>query len=729
MKHHSPLQRLVFFLLRIRYSTRAVGASNIPATGGALMVCNHVSYVDTLFLAMSSPRPIRFMADRKFFSKTLLGFILRTFDAIPVSPQKAKEALRTAADCIKSGEIVCIFPEGQLTRTGCLMELKSGFEIIARRAECPILVAHLDGLWGSIYSFEGGRYFLKLPHGWHRKITVSYAAPLTTESATAPLVREKMLEMAEASMRRRIHGSLAVELIRALGGRPFGECMVDPSMSEKPLNSGSILALSTALAGIWRKALPAKRIGVILPPGVAGTITNLGLLFAGRVPVNLNPTMSEAAARASLAAAGIDTVITTGIIRRKVTKFPWPAHVILIEDEKKKLSGATLALHFALAAVLPPRWLASLNGLSNNVTDHEATLLFTSGSSGLPKGVPLTHHNLLTNLRQVGETSFLMEGDRVLSSLPLFHSFGLTIGLFLPLIIRRVIITAPSPLDSDKIAEAAKRGNPTVLLGTPTFLRGYVKRIPPEAFARLRLAASGAEKMPADLAAAWKERFGCEVVEGYGLTEASPVVSFNMAPPEQGLGADSVQIGSCAGSTGRLLPGLAARFLDEGTGEHKPGAQRGLLALRGANLVNGYLDGQNPDKFRGGWYVTGDIARFDDDGFLFIEGRSSRFSKIGGEMVSHIAVEEAIVTALGVAEAGDCVLGLPDPDKGEELILLTTRKVTRDELRQALMKNSVPNLWIPRRVVQLEKLPVLSSGKLDLAGCKAAAEAADVPAA
>jgi len=722
MKHKSLLQHLVFLVLRFRYAVRAEGASNIPKTGGALMVCNHVSYVDTLFLAMTSPRPIRFMSDRKFFGQPILGFILRAFHAIPVSPQRAKEALRAAADCIQAGEIVCIFPEGQLTRTGCLMELKSGFEIIARRAKCPVLVAHHDGLWGSIYSFEGGRYFLKLPHGWRRRVTVSYAAPLKTDEATAPLVREKMLAMAEDALRQRTHGSLAVEMVRALGGQPFRECLVDPSAAAKPFKAGSVLAASLTLAKIWDKSLPKGRIGVILPPGMAGMMTNLALLFSGRIPVNLNPTMSEAAACSCLAQAGLDTIITAGIVQRKVTKFPWPANVILIEEEKKRLTGTALAFHFTAIVLLPTRWVAFFNGLSNNVADQEVALLFTSGSSGLPKGVPLTHRNLLANLRQVGETSFLMKQDRVLSSLPLFHSFGLTIGLFLPLVVRRAIITAPSPLDSDKIAEAARIGGPTVLIGTPTFLRGYIKRIPSEAFDQLRIVVSGAEKLPPDLSAAWLQKFGCDILEGYGMTEASPVVSLNMSPPEQGLGADTAQRGSSAGSAGRLLPGLAARFVDEETGAHLPGAQRGLMALRGANLVSGYLDGQGADKFRDGWYITGDIARFDDDGFLFIEGRSSRFSKIGGEMVSHTAVEEAIAIALGAVDAQDCVLGLPDPDKGEELILLTTREVTRDDVRQALMKTSVPNLWIPRRVVTLQRLPVLSSGKLDLAGCKAAAE-------
>jgi acyl-[acyl-carrier-protein]-phospholipid O-acyltransferase/long-chain-fatty-acid--[acyl-carrier-protein] ligase len=263
-----------------------------------------------------------------------------------------------------------------------------------------------------------------------------------------------------------------------------------------------------------------------------------------------------------------------------------------------------------------------------------------------------------------------------------------------------------------------------VLLATPTFLRHYLKRVPRDAFGTLRRAVSGAEKLPADLRAAFRARFGCEVLEGYGLTEASPVVSLSLPMPARGAGAESIQYGSRAASAGRLLPGIALRLLDSETLEDMPGAQRGLLALRGGNLVTGYLGAQAPEKFRDGWYFTGDIVRIDEEGFLFLEGRASRFSKIGGEMVSHAAVEEAIAAAVPAQTAQDCVIGVPCPDKGEELVLLTTRSISREALRRALASRAVPNLWIPRTVIQVLQLPALASGKLDLAACLKLAEGA-----
>lgn len=697
--------RLVALLAaRGRYSVKAAGLENLPGRGGALIVCNHVSYVDTIALSLASPRPIRFLSYAAFFKTPVLGGILRLFRAIPVSSTQAKDALRQAAGAIQAGELVCIFPEGQLTRTGCLMELKSGFEIIARRARCPVIVAHLDGLWGSIHSFEGGRYFTKWPRGLRRRVTVSFARPAGANVAT---VRQTMLDLAAAAMAGRPGRTLTRTLLDALSGNPFRTALRDGT---KALAAGDLLGLSLALGKKWRGNRSARRIGVLLPPGAAGTIANLGLLFAGKVPVNLNPAQSPANTRFSLSQAGVETVITARALHAKLPKFPWPESTVFLEDELRG-PGKYLSL---LAAYLVPT--AILARAVRAKMDDEAVLLFTSGSGGRPKGVPLTHRHLVTNIRQVAETGFLLPQDRLLTALPLFHSFGLTMGLLCPLAAKRAIITAPSPLDCEKLAEAARADAPTVLLATPTFLRQYLKRIPRDAFGTLRLAASGAEKLPAELHRAFRARFGCEVLEGYGLTEASPVVSFNLPHPARGLGAESFQAGSREGSVGRLLPGVTYRLFDEET----PG--RGTLALRGGNIITRYLDGAHAEKFRDGWHLTGDIARVDAEGFVFIEGRGSRFSKIGGEMVSHAAIEEALAQNLPPTGAQDCVVGLPSVERGEELTLLTTRDVTPADVLAALKKSGAPNLWIPRRVRRVDGLPVLASGKLDLAACRKLAE-------
>ncbi len=475
------------------------------------------------------------------------------------------------------------------------------------------------------------------------------------------------------------------------------------------MRAAPLLALSLALARRWR-TLSGPRVGLILPPGIAGTAANLALIFSGRTPVNLNPLLTPAAASSCMTLAGVDTVVTAAPLRKKFPAFPWPERTVLIENEISRLGPARLALALLRGFTTP------VSRFAKGSPDDEAVLLFTSGSSGLPKGAVLTHRNILSNIAQVSETSVLRLDDRLLTALPLFHSFGLAMGLFFPLLTGKVFITVPSSLEYSKLAEAARRDLPTVILSTPTFLSGYTRRICRDAFGTLRLAVTGAEKLRPEIASAFRERFGCDVMEGYGLTEASPVAAFNMPNPARGPGADSIQCGSRPGSVGRLMPGLACRLLDPDTGAET--TRHGILALRGPNVLSRYLGGVDAEKFLGGWYITGDIVRIDAGGFVFIEGRRSRFSKIGGEMVSHTAVEEAIARVLPPAEGlCDCVLGRPSPGKGEELVLLTTRDIDRASLASTLQRADMPNLWIPRDIIRIGRIPTLGTGKLDIASC------------
>lgn len=701
--------RLVTLLLsRMRYSVTARGVENLPKTGGVLLLCNHVSYVDTIALSLASPRPIRFISYDGFFKAPVLGYILKLFGTIPVSSTRARAALSTAAEHIRAGEVVCIFPEGQLTRTGSLMELKSGFEIIARRANCPVMVAQMDGLWGSIYSFEGGRYFTKWPKGLRRRITVAFATPLTAEAATAEQVRQTMLELgAESFMQRRLP-SLPKLLSHALLSNPWRNVIRDEA--GKGMTAGQLYAKSLIVAGLLRSRLHDRRIGVILPPGHAGAMVNLGLMFTGRIPVNLNPLASMEAGKSCLDLAEVRTIVTSIQIKRKLPNYPWPADTVFVEDclGATKIQTATALLH-------------SLSSVFHRTRpEDEAVLLFTSGSSGLPQGVPLTHRNIVSNLTQVTESGFLQPDDCLLTALPLFHSFGLVMGLLLPIASGRRIITSISPLDCERLAEAARHDAPTLLLSTPTFLRTYTRRIPRDAFGTIRLAITGAEKLPLQTAEAFRQRFGCDVVEGYGLTETSPVAALNMPHPKRGRGADSHQTGWKVGSVGRLVPGLAVRFYEND--HYRPAANRGILALRGPNVAAGYLK-KDDQKFQDGWLITGDVAHIDAEGFLFIEGRLSRFSKIGGEMVSHLAVEEAIGLSVPKDEdCIDCIVGCTCPEKGERLVLLTNREVTREMIRSAFAAREIPNLWLPRDIMQVIEFPVLASGKLDITSCRRLAE-------
>lgn len=709
-------------LARLIYPTKIVGAEHIPAKGGVLIVCNHVSYADVLPLALSCVRPIRFLSLDSLFKMPVLGTILRIFGCIPVSPLKAKDALKRAAEALACGEVVCLFPEGQLTRTGSIMELKPGFELIARRAGCPVVVAHLDGLWGSVFSYSGGRYFTKWPRRFRVPITVSFSEPIPPEAATTPRVRRVMLELGADAFARRseVRMGLGRALLHQMKARPWETQLVDYAQEGKTVSRGRLLAASLALAMRWRDALPGKRIGVVLPPGEAGAVANLALFFAGKIPVNLNPTVGTQAVEHALRTGEITTVLTASPVRRKLTKFPWPAGTRDLADEVKGLGRWEKIRAFAWAWIVPYPVLKHRLNLPAHGGDDEAALLFTSGSSGLPKGVPLSHANLMANAVQIRDIDLLGKTDRLLSALPLFHSFGLTVGLLTPLLGRRVLVTVPSPLESDKIAAAGRGGCTTLLLGTPTFLRQWMKRIDAADFPALRLAITGAEKLPVSLAEAFLEKFKAPVLEGYGLTETSPAAAFNLPDPPD-------QAGHRTGSVGRPLPGMAVRLLDPLTLAEVDGVGvSGIVAFRGANVVRGYLGSVEADKFHDGWFITGDLARFDADGFLFIEGRLSRFSKVGGEMVPHLAVEDAIqkIFPPGGDKIPDCVLGLPDGEKGEQLVVLSTRTLDPAALREGLAAAGLPNLWMPKRVIPVEAIPVLGSGKLDFGACKQIAERA-----
>jgi acyl-[acyl-carrier-protein]-phospholipid O-acyltransferase/long-chain-fatty-acid--[acyl-carrier-protein] ligase len=352
----------------------------------------------------------------------------------------------------------------------------------------------------------------------------------------------------------------------------------------------------------------------------------------------------------------------------------------------------------------------------------EASLLFTSGSTGDPKGAVLSHRNIVGNVSQFCELLDATRKDAILASLPFFHSFGATVTLWYPLIEGVRIVTYPTPLEVAKNAALVEKFKLTLLLATPTFLRGYLRKAEPEQLRSLRLTITGAEKLPLDLAKSFEERFKQRVFEGYGLTETSPVVSVNLPEPEPKRG-EQVQPSSRLGSVGKMAPGIAAEIREPETDKKLSLHETGMVWFRGVNIFEGYLhdEKRTAEVLRDGWLKTGDIGRFDEDGFLYIEGRLSRFSKIGGEMVPHESIEQKIIDLLGFAgrdERAVAIMGVQDEAKGEALVVLTAVDVDLAQLRDKLRDAGVPNLWIPKKICRVEAIPVLASGKLDLKRCQ-----------
>jgi acyl-[acyl-carrier-protein]-phospholipid O-acyltransferase/long-chain-fatty-acid--[acyl-carrier-protein] ligase len=334
----------------------------------------------------------------------------------------------------------------------------------------------------------------------------------------------------------------------------------------------------------------------------------------------------------------------------------------------------------------------------------------------------LTHRNILANCAQISSLSILPEDASLMGCLPLFHSMGFTVTLWYPMLRGCRIVTVPSPLDTRKIVDAIRDENVSVLIGAPTFVRPILKKAQPAELRSLDLVVTGAEKLPDDLFRTFLETFHIEILQGYGLTETTPATNINQPDPPRAATTDR-QKGKRTGSTGRLLPGMSARIVDPDTGRELATNETGMVLFRGANVFSGYLDDAEKTQaaFRDGWFVTGDLGRFDEDGFLFIEGRLSRFSKIAGEMVPHITVEQKIAEVFGWDQSEKplvAVTGIPDPAKGEALVVLTTESITMDELRERLLDGGLPNLWVPRNIQRVETIPMLGSGKLDLKGCR-----------
>lgn len=718
-------ERLIHFLGnllgRIVYRITVRGDDRLPA-GGFLLLPNHLTWVDAILLQLACPRPIRFVIFDAIYRLPALNFIFRTVGAIPISPRHAKDAIRTATDAIRRGEIVCIFPEGELSRNGMLLRLKRGFELIARAAECPVVPVWLDQLWGSIFSYEGGRYFFKMPRRLPYPVTVSFGEAIAAEKATNPLVRERFLDLGEACYRERapLREHLGRACVRGLKRRQFQTAAID-GMDHSRISRGMLLAAGIALSRWLHPRLSAARVGIVLPPGKAGLLANLAVLLGDRIPVNLNFTAGRTAIEASIAKAGLVECLSAGPVRKKLPDFPWPDRTILLEEILPKLKP-WIVFWRAVVLFAPARMLAWILDLPREGDQAEALLLFTSGSSGAPKGVALTHRNLRGNVAQFGEMLDLDQDDLILGCLPFFHSFGATVTILFPLLEGVTLVTYPTPLEAGKLAALIERYRITVFLSTPTFLRSFLRKAEPAQLATLNLLVTGAEKLPQDLADAIYEKFKIKVLQGYGLTETSPVASVNLPEPTPAGPDWSVQPSSRDGSAGKLAPGVTARIRDPQTDADLPLSDTGMLWLRGVNIFNGYLDdpARSAEVLRDGWFKTGDLGRFDEDGFLFIEGRLSRFSKIGGEMVPHETVESAVIEALALPkdERLIAIVGVPDEAKGEALVLLAARDIDPRALRAKLGAAGRPNLWIPKTVKRVEAIPLLASGKLDLAACQ-----------
>ena len=714
------LRFVLWVFTRTVYRLRVEGRGNIPARGGGLLVCNHLSFVDALLLLASTDREIQFFIFKGIYQRPWIRPFAKVLRAIPISselrPREMIAALRLASESVHAGNIVCIFAEGQITRTGQMLPFRRGFERIMKGVDAPIIPVALDGVWGSIFSFEKGRFLWKMPRSIPYPVTVSFGTPMPSDS-TPVQVRQAVQDLVAAAWpNRKPHMSLLHRsFLRTARRHPLRFAMAD---SQTPsVSFGSALVRTVFLGRRLRKTWEGQEmVGLLLPPSVPGALVNFAALLMGRVPVNLNYTVSAETLDSCINQCHITTVITSRTFLER-TKLTIPCRTVFLEEVAAAPGIVEKTLALLAACLLPAPLLELFLGRSRRVVlDDVATVIFSSGSTGEPKGVMLTHYNIASNVQQLDQAFRLTPADRTLGILPFFHSFGFTGTLCLPAVLGVGTAYHFNPLDSKTITTLVPQHTLTFMLATPTFLQLYLRACPPEAFGSLRFLLTGAEKLPDRLATAFEEKFGIRPFEAYGCTECAPAVTVNTTDYRS---AGFRQVGGKRGTIGHPMPGMSVRIVDPATREPLPIGQPGLLLVRGPNVMLGYLG--RPDKtaevLHDGWYTTGDIAMLDEDGFLQITDRLSRFSKIGGEMVPHIKVEEKLHEIAGTTDQTFVVTGLPDEKKGERLVVL--HKLTPAALQtclEGLSKAELPNLWKPRpdQFFHVNEFPHLGTGKLDL---------------
>jgi acyl-[acyl-carrier-protein]-phospholipid O-acyltransferase/long-chain-fatty-acid--[acyl-carrier-protein] ligase len=700
---------VIWSATRVFFRVRVIGAGHIPKCGSALIVANHVSYADALLIGGMTSRPIRFLMWQPMYEKKWLKPVCRMFKVIPVEQGVAKEALRPlreARTVLERGELVCIFPEGKLTPTSHVQPFQRGVELIAHsQKSLPIVPVYLDGLWGHPLSRKAGgslisRWRLRHP------VTMCVGEPLTGDASAAQM-RQRILELGceTATAARETTATLSHGFVRAAKRRWSSIAVADSSGMR--LSYGGTLTGSLMLKRwIEVNCSGSDSVGLIFPASVGGALANLGVTLAGKVAVNLNFTAGEDQLREAIRISGITTILSSRALIDKAKLSALPGMVFL-EDVLDTLSPLSKFVAMMRARFLPVTLLAG-----KARPEDPAAIIFSSGSTGTPKGVMLSHWNLVANADAAGQAYSVDTTDCILGALPFFHSFGYAYTLWFPLLHGFKAVFHSNPLDARTIGELAESNRPTLFLSTPTFCLSYLRKCTREQFASIRHLLVGAEKLQPSLAAAFQEKFGIRLLEGYGCTEMGPAVSVNVALDQ-------------AGSAGRPLPHVAVRVVDPETLTLLKEGETGLLLVNGPGRMIGYLGDEERTRqsLHDGYYVTGDLGYVDSEGYLHIVDRLARFSKIAGEMVSHLKIEEVLSELIG---NGRCVVtGVPDERRGERLaVIYTGDSVTPSQMIRQLEAAGLPPLWIPKRdqYFQVEAIPILGTGKVDLAAVRAMAK-------
>ncbi len=712
------IKSMLRWLLSRLYRVEINGSEYLEQFGErTLVVANHTSFLDALLFYAFLPVPATF-AINTYISRSWMGKLGSRFaDLFPLDPANPL-SIRSLIRRVQQGGCVVIFPEGRITVTGSLMKVYHGPGLVAERSRATVLPIRIEGAQYTPFSRLQGRVRLS----WFPKISLNVQPPrclvidpqyrgrVRREKAGA-LLTELMADMMfETANRNQTLVERVLEARRIHGGSH----VVAEDIQRTPMSYNTLLTRAYILGKkIAKETDSDEKVGVLLPGTLATVATFWGLQLQGRVPAMLNYTVGDQGMRSACETACLRTVITsrTFIEQAKLESslkvLSQHVRVVYLEE-----IAATIDWVDKLQGLMAAHWQHSLLRHATRDAHKPAVVLFTSGSEGMPKGVVLSHHNLCSNIQQLASRIDFNAQDIALNALPLFHSFGLTAGMLLPVTTGVRVFFYPSPLHYRIVPEVAYEINATILFGTNTFLAGYARFADPYDFYSLRYVFAGAEKLQDEVRRTWQDKFGVRIFEGYGATETSPVLAGNSP------------LANRPGTVGRLMPGMEYRLLTI------PGLEEGQrLQVRGPNVMLGYLLNDKPGvlvppatELGKNWYDTGDIVTMDDDGFIRICGRAKRFAKVAGEMVSLTSVE--VLASTTWPDALHAAIAIPDARKGEQIVLVTTESsADRAALLGQAQKSGVGELSIPKKIIPVHTMPVLGTGKIDYIAAKSLVEA------
>lgn len=699
------------------------GRRHLPDTGAVLLVGTHISFIDCLAFYASTDRDVYFVMGEEIYDRPFMGRLARMLNVIPVKRGATEADQAALAEAVRAhladGGVVCINNERRAEPEGTPFAWCDGYEALLADTCAALVPFYQSRMWESLYVFREGRVSWRLPNRLPYPIHIRYGEALDAETSTGDL-RGALNELGNAVHTERplrfqnLHHGFVKMARRCLFKTAIADAMTGRLNYFKTLVGSIVFArkLKTLLDG-------HEMVGVLLPPSVGGILANTSLSLLGRIPVNLNYTANNEVIASCADQCKLTQVVTS---KKLLERLPLdvPGETVFLEDVKAMVSGKDRIVAMAIALLCPIRLLDTVLGAPRRGPDDLATIIFSSGSEGSPKGVMLTHKNIITNIDGALEVFPNHRDSCLVGFLPLFHSFGYMATLWLPLTHGLRGAYHPNPLEPKIIGKLIQEYRGTIMIGTSTLLQGFMRRCEPEQMASLEFVVCGAEKLAPRIRTAFKEKFVLEPLEGYGTTECAPAVAANI-PDCASPGFYSP--GTRHGTIGRPIPGLEVKVVDSESGKELRQGDDGLLLVRGPNIMLGYLN--EPEKtarvLQDGWYTTGDIAHLDEDGFITITDRLARFSKIAGEMVPHTKVEETLHALLELTDRRLAVTSVPDMQKGERLVVLHTLfDEELERLLKAIGTSGIPNLWAPRAgsFHQVAEIPVLGTGKMDIKAVK-----------